>query len=430
MDTEIYIYTLTLCSRHIYSPLPNPLSHLQRFLTNQLSDTPKMSNTAPAQGQLYIYRQLMRARELTLNETGVQVAPQTIPTVIQQFALQPWNGYNVGYAPGTPIVYCTSATHDPAPVHDQFAHTSAHIYQHFSVVDLPPILFRMEAARDKFVDATGRDIPVPMLHNYTTRQPIVTARGAQLRYFSFLPRYISSDVPGWLLEFWFRLDYRLEMNDIRMRIEVDPTGKVPSGNALNMRRVRFRENINANSWVPSREWPAKGDIQRLDSLTTEQICLNTTMIVDVPNQRLLKPIFAPDNVHCAPPLAGSNQQQQYVVSGLPLDYFLYDPVEQIPSRQMRARIVLRRRLQSLALIRGLQEGWEPTSTAYLRLNKSDDPSWWHDKAKDNKNRADPDGRAVTELDGLTHREFMENTFGTGSFGGISNRNMVRGDRYK
>lgn len=85
----------------------------------------------------------------------------------------------------------------------------------------------------------------------------------------FLPRYIAKDIPGYILEVWFRLDHRLEMNDILMRIERDNYGSVPSGNTLSMRRICFRETFGASAW----ERPRAGETAALGAPLPSRILI-------------------------------------------------------------------------------------------------------------------------------------------------------------
>lgn len=316
-----------------------------------------------------------------------------------------YSAYNVGYPLGTLRVFLPRAVCDPPSVENQHDHFSPHTYQHFPVTDLPDLLFRLEPPVDRFVDPnTSEDYPVPALYDATSRQQITTSRGDKLRYFSFLPRYIATHVTGALLEFWFRLDPRLEMNDVRMRIEKDATGTFPAGNTLQMHRGRFRGNIGAESWGASRTWPVKVDVEVLDTRTTLQICLNTTMIVDSTTHRLFKPTFAIDNPHCAPPKTGE-PQQTYFDAGLAPMIFLTNLSGPVPSRKMMARIVLRRRLQELRMI-VMPEG-SLGALAYRDLPVADSPSWWYTRKRLDEVGAAREGRSIDEIDNMTHREYLQ-----------------------
>ncbi|KAK5096578.1 hypothetical protein LTS08_007451 [Lithohypha guttulata] len=330
---------------------------------------------------------------------------------------------NLGYPCGTREVYLPAAKANPPPVHEQWRHTSAHLYEPFFCgVDLPPLMFRLEPHHDNFRDENGNDHPVPDLYDQETRRPVKNGRGAHLRYFSFLPRYIAYGVNGSLLDFWFKLDPRLEMNDILMRMEpsvhfvpgkIATKGKVR--NALRMRRDRnFRDRIGLARWGDSRLYPGEGDVKALDKLDSLQICLNTTMIVDMPGRRLLKPSFLDK---------ACRHFRGYIDSGLPLHYFLQDaPDSAVPSRKMLATLELRARMQHLAVLKGvggtLEDNW-------IYLNKIEDwPPWWNDKAKGTKQA---EGRKIHEIDNLTHKEWAFLGYGDNARGGWRERQQTRGD---
>lgn len=394
---------------------PSELLQITKHFSTMTTNTPFTSSSA------LITRQLQRAAGLGLDSPAIQasaVSPQlnTI-TIPARIFYQP---YVIGYGAGTLIVNVQAAVANPPPLPDQWRFTTAHAYQQFSPVDLPDILFRSEPYRDLYNNFQNQntDIPVPMMHDTATGQVIRNSRGVALRYFSFLPRFISNDVLGMLLEFWFRLDPRLEMNDVRSRMEKNGANSIPKNNTLNMRRVRFRLMFGAESWGKCRSWPVRTELALLDRMSSQQICFNTMMKVDSQGRRLLKPSFAADSPDCAVPIG-------YFDAGLPLDYFLSNLSDTVPSRKMMARIILRKRLQTLATL--LQPGPGSLSpAAYTRLNRADLPSWWGDNRSGNAAAPNRNGRAIHELDGLTHRQYLEFECGNPRlFAGIAARNRVR-----
>lgn len=331
---------------------------------------------------------------------------------------------SMGYAPGATEVRCPAPVADPAPRLDQHQHTSSHMYdREFSSSDLPNIMFRLEPYRDNFTMLTQnghdvKEIPVPMLC-YPNGAQVVTRRGAKLRYFKFLPRYISNKIDGALLDFWSRLDPRLEMNDIVMRMESEPGGwrglpnqKNPKRNKLRMRRDRtFKVVVKLGHWGDSRLFPSRAQATLVDDLDPYQICLNTTMVVDLENGRLLKPVY--DDIHC-------ERLRCYRDSGLPMDYFLRNVEDSaIPSLRMLATISLRERLQQLAIAMGL--GTEVRAYRYLQTR--DEPPWWNDKEKDT---VQGDGRRIDEIDALSHKEWIRVVYGTDTRGSWKERQNTRG----
>lgn len=376
-------------------------------------------STVLNQNQRSAFIQLVRASALRIDAGIVVPGTPFTSTLVQPPARIYYPAYDLGYVPGSLIFYAPMHIANPPPIPEQFKYTSQHVYGDFSVVDLPDILFRLEAPPDRFNDPENpdQDLPVPLLYDAATRQPITNSQGDGLRYFAFLPRYIAKDTPGCMLEFWFRLDFRLEMNDVRMRIERDGAGVIPSGNTLNMRRIRFRENLKAYAWGASRIWPVEGELKVLDDLTAHQICLNTSMEIDTRSLRLLKPTFDPLDVKCAAPLG-------YFPSGLKMDKFLADPSGPIPSQRMMSRMLLRRRLQTLVSI--MRPGAAGISRlAWRSLDARDAPGWW---TRGNKTAdGSPKNRKIREIDNLTHKEYLEQEIGDVTrLGGITQRNKVKG----
>ncbi|KAK5945389.1 hypothetical protein PMZ80_002594 [Knufia obscura] len=374
-------------------------------------------------GRVTVRRALARSGGLSVNSPYVHTdpAPQ-LPEVNQDLSADPTRypnyhrvPHSLGYNPGETIVFRPTDVANPPPVQNQHQYTSDHTYSNFSSADLPPILFRLEPYHDIFRYG-ARDIDVPFLYDATTRQQIVTRRGARLRFFSFLPRYISWNVEGALLEFWFRLDHRLEMNDILMRIESGGTGNPAAANArntFNMRRLRFRNEVGIMAWNDCRTWPVKNDVAYIGSLTPEQICLNTSMIVDVPNRRFLKPVFSD---------AACTDQVGYMDAGLRFGHFLHSLVTTVPSRRMLAGIMLKHRVQELAILQ--DRGYRPDN--WTTLDRRDEPGWWNDRTAGNRENAEEE-REIDELEGsYTHREWMEISVGRNMHVGIAKRAKTRG----
>ncbi|KAK5329510.1 hypothetical protein LTR70_000659 [Exophiala xenobiotica] len=365
-------------------------------------------------------RQLVRAQELVtqfpVNSRRVTVPVRPQPNIIQvqNRVLHP--PYQLGYAPGSTVLSLPSRLANPAPVLNQHMHTSAHTHSRFTERDLPSILFRLEPPRDTF-RIGNNDMPVPILyeHGVNYNRPVVTNRGATLRYFSFLPRYIQSDVSGALLEYWFRLDYRLEMNDILMRIETPPSGMVTS-NTMNMRRNRFRHNIGVNAWMDCRSFPPRNDVDIVHQLTERQICLNTCMELEAVG--FLKPSF--NDIGCAP-----SSRVGYVPALIVRDYFLTNLVSSIPTRRMVATMALLKEAQDLAV----DLGHGTAHDNYRLLAERDAPPWWNDRRQ---GIGQVQGRQITRLglqgQPLTWGEWMVDQVGPNMAVGIAKRAKTRGQR--
>lgn len=279
----------------------------------------------------------------------------------------------------------------------------------FTTADLPPVLFRIEPPSD--INFGGS---VPILCTPDGR-PVLTARNHSLRYFAFLPRYISQNISGALLEFWFRLDHRLETNDIIDRMEDNRGLPVPTSNVLNMRRQRFREDMNLLAWRPVRLYATKKDVDIVGELDELQICFNTIMKVDLHTGRLWKPSF-PDS-RCGP-LANREAEFEYYDSGLRLDHFLEDLITTVPSRRMLGIMALRRRCQDWAI--ELHHG--NSRDNYGLLGTNDRPHWW----RGGRRGGELAGRTIGDLPGnMTHEQFMNMEIGPDTMVGLRNRAATR-----
>ncbi|KAI9762627.1 MAG: hypothetical protein M4579_000245 [Chaenotheca gracillima] len=142
----------------------------------------------------------------------------------------------------------------------------------WSLKNLPGILYQLKRGdmqepsyrldRDWIEPSTGRPLPDP-------KRP-----GENFKEFRNIPRMLSSKVEGWRLEAWCREDSRVRLSDLRVRIQY-PTGRMPSANALQMRKKRFREQHRMQAWNPrnSTKW---WDDQIEADLTPEQLEANST----------------------------------------------------------------------------------------------------------------------------------------------------------
>jgi hypothetical protein len=248
--------------------------------------------------------------------------------------------------------------------------------------NLHPVLFQMEPTPNQL-----SGVVVPDLVDEATNQLVLGNDGTALRYFSHLPRWVHHDVSGMLIELWMRLDPRVEMRDILNRINAHPTKKTIGPSGYNMKRSRFRETVDVPPFTTGRQHPGSFEIDVINNQTREQLLLNTCMLVDLPNNRMFKPVMASDRM-----ILG------YVDSRLPLDYFLRGfPVPiPIPSDRQNIALQLRARLQTLAIRCNL--GNQPQN--YKNLPENLKPAWWH-KSADPK-----DAVSIHQLDCLTHNEWI------------------------
>jgi hypothetical protein len=322
------------------------------------------------------------AKQLHLNAANiVPQPPAPLPSIMLNPPRQP------AYPAYFPI-NTNSVAHiaEPIPFRPVHGQSSQHPYQTVSEANLHPVLFQMEPYPDQF------PAHVPLLVNQQTGQVEYGNRGVQhpLRYFHHLPRWIDPNVSGMLIETWLRLDPRAEMNDIVDRMNIGPGDNLPKMTTLAMRRLRFRETLGIPIFCSGRTQAAQAEIDYISTRSPEQFLLNTCMIVDLATGRLLKPVLDHDNTTVG-----------YVDSELPLDYFLRGfntmPIP-IPSDRQIVMLELRKRLQTLAL----RLGYGNAPDNYHHLPQDCHPVWWHKRQDGN--------RVIHEIDGLTHREFMDKLF--------------------
>lgn len=148
-----------------------------------------------------------------------------------------------------------------------------------------------------------------------------------IREFDILPRNISLDVPGWLIEAWRRLDTRISYRDILDRQQSDPELglKKLTKNALqNHCRRECRKVLNA--WVEygRRDEPHRTEVEAIEGLSYENIMYNTTLnrCESMPN-RLIKVRLErrhEDGLFYAIPFKVT--EDNWRETTLPLDHFL------------------------------------------------------------------------------------------------------------
>ncbi|OAP56689.1 hypothetical protein AYL99_08801 [Fonsecaea erecta] len=329
------------------------------------------------------------SKPLSLNAPGVVVdGPNSIPIPMQSPPpQQPFPDYSLGYDPSIGVKFVTQEI----PAQPTNGQHSSHPFHMLSGTNLHPVLFQLDP-----YPSTYSSVGTPLLVNQATNQVEQGNKGRNLRYFSHLPRWISHNVSGMFMELWLRLDSRVDMGDILARIYVPPGTTMPQINTFNMRRMRFRECILTPPFMSGRQHPSAMEVDLISKRTREQLLLNTSMTVDLPNNRLLKPVLVNDRS-----IIG------YVDSGLPIDYFLrgFPTPVPVPSDQQMLVLELRKRMQTVALRRGLGNGPDDYRLVPTDLH----PAWWHKNAArdviisdvDNKTHAKWIAEKLEEYPGVT-----------------------------
>jgi hypothetical protein len=181
---------------------------------------------------------------------------------------------------------------------------------------------------------------------------VKNADGAHLRDFPFLPRYISIDVPGWLLEYWFRTDQRLTYKDIIARMN-GQAGDLPTENSLNMRREReARGPLSLSFWLKYNSQISRVELRRIEDWNFLQMSYNTTMVIEY---------MTPASSAWPRPLPYRLRARSLVDDApavyYPLDIFLENEKRHVPCPRMQATMNEFFRLAEQAKKEDL-ESWE------------------------------------------------------------------------
>lgn len=171
--------------------------------------------------------------------------------------------------------------HSEALVTSSFPHCGE-----WSETNLPEILFYIKPPRSEydglpvgFVEEDGEPVKVGKLNK-------------SLRDFPILPRRISLEVPGWLVETWRRIDPRITYPDILDRQVEDPElglKKLDKNALQNHCRRECRMILGLWTNYERREVPHRTDVEAIECLSYQNILLNTVLNVSPDRQdRLTK----------------------------------------------------------------------------------------------------------------------------------------------
>ncbi|EXJ93122.1 hypothetical protein A1O3_01679 [Capronia epimyces CBS 606.96] len=161
----------------------------------------------------------------------------------------------------------------PALYTSDFPHKSV-----WSKENLPEVLLYLEPPPSRY---SGIKVE-PLLDNGV---PVLGDGGTPLRALEVLPRHISVDVEGWLVETWRRIDSRIRYSDILDRMVADPTFggiglKKPSPNILQNNCGRGCRKL-LNTWTGhiNREEPHRTEVEAIEELTSHHLTYNTVLDV-------------------------------------------------------------------------------------------------------------------------------------------------------
>jgi hypothetical protein len=141
---------------------------------------------------------------------------------------------------------------------------------------LPEILFYIKPPKSEF---EGQPVSFLQENGEVVK---VGEYGKPMRDFPILPRRISLEVPGWLVETWRRLDPRITYPDILDRQIEDPIQRLKKldKNALqNHCRRECRMILGMWTNYERREVPHRTDVEAIECLSYQNVMLNTILNV-------------------------------------------------------------------------------------------------------------------------------------------------------
>ena len=243
----------------------------------------------------------------------------------------------------------------------------------WSQIDLPDILFHIQPPISEYEGVKVEDL-------IENGEPVVSDAPDRhkIRHFEILPRHISIDAPGWLVEAWRRLDTRIGYQDILDRQYADPSLglKKLTKNALqNHCRRECRKVLN--TWVEygRRNEPHRTEVESIEGLSYENITFNTTLKRSlIFSNRLVKVRLerkVEDGLYYAIPLEVTIENWRETT--LPLGHFLPDgpPMDMTP--EMHAAWEMYLILTERAAVHGY-EHWS-------KLDRSCLPVSWYDRTR-------------------------------------------------
>ena len=204
---------------------------------------------------------------------------------------------------------------------------SPQVQQYWSDATPPAVIGMLDPWED------WRMIPKPLVRKDAQGNDVYR-NGVPVRNFSFLPTGLPafSELPPWAAEAYFRGHRDFEYDDLRAR---EPLGSAwLSDPGMSNKKARLcRRPLNARCWVVKVRGVPRTHVEWVETLSPEQIRLNTTWIV-LPN-------------------GGGIQQPSNPNRILPRNFFLYFGQEHRPSRDVHDALLRLQEVRSLATQRGL-----------------------------------------------------------------------------
>jgi hypothetical protein len=241
----------------------------------------------------------------------------------------------------------------------------------WSEIDLPDILFYIQPPPSRYDGVKVEDL-------IEDGAPVASDApdGHNIRQFEILPRNISLDVPGWLVEAWRRLDTRIGYQDIldRQYADLSLGLKKHTKNALqNHCRRECRKVLN--TWVEygRRDEPHRTEVEAIEGMSYENIQLNTTLKRSgLFNNRLVRVRLerrVEDGLYYAIPHEVT--VENWKETTLPIDHFLRDSQPMEMTQSMRAAWEMYLILMERATVHGYCH--------WSKLERSCLPVTWYDR---------------------------------------------------
>lgn len=241
----------------------------------------------------------------------------------------------------------------------------------WSEIDLPDILFYIHPPTSQYEGVKVENLIEDGEHVVSDAPD-----GHYIRQFEILPRNISLDVPGWMVEAWRRLDTRIGYQDILDRQYADPDLglKKHTKNALqNHCRRECRKVLN--TWVEygRRDEPHRTEVEAIEGLSYDNIRLNTTLkpsevfigrLVKVRLERRVE-----DGLYYAAPREVTTENWRETT--LPLDHFLPDGQRREMTPKMHAALEMYLILMERAAVHGYVH--------WSKLDRHCLPVTWYDR---------------------------------------------------
>lgn len=238
----------------------------------------------------------------------------------------------------------------------------------WSEANMPNLLFQLEPGQD-----WGLEPYVPYLaKNDGTK--LTNNRGLRMIDYDFLPDQISIVPEPFRLEMYLgRLHSRCISSDLHDRMNPGPKESVPSPNAVNMSRLRLRDQLNIPCWTKRRETPSQLECLILEQVSSASMRLNTVLPVGATG--LLKPTCIVVDHSKAPfhyyDMPRDTAHLPHVT--IPFKTFIGDQAVHVPGPRLESVLNTVAELQALAFEQGYPH--------WIFLKNRDKPKIWGHKAR-------------------------------------------------